>query len=96
MTAEEWLADLFESDAAATDYFERHPPYSEVGLGLPVKPWWPALSECWREGAEPPASWPPQARGAWADAYALLQALHEQFKTARGGAGHGPKKAKRK
>lgn len=81
--AERWLADLFQSDKTADDYFTRHPLYTEVAAGVPVRPWWPPLSEVWIEGVRPPSTWPKGGGKAWAEAHVFLQAAHQQYLATR-------------
>mgnify|MGYP001244431514 CR=1 FL=1 len=84
MSAEQFLVRLFESDTSAADYYTRNPPYAGDSL-LGAKPWWPPLSEVWAQGEHCPY---PERRTAaalhWPEAWALLQELYQQYRSARG------------
>lgn len=69
--ARKWLDDLFACDLTAMDYYELFPPYHEVTLGIPVKPWWPPLCVVWEEGPTPVHWWRKPA--AWTAAYEFLE-----------------------
>lgn len=88
MNAEQarWLARLFAADVTAPDYFARFPLFEEVRLKLPgLRPYWPALAECWACGPTPPASWPAGNARGWLEARDYLARLHADYEAAKAG-----------
>jgi len=77
----ELLQTLFEADTEAPDYFDTAPDYDlNQALGWP--PWFPLASECWAS-PEPTSTWPGD-RSVWLEARARLEALHAEYRQARG------------
>lgn len=79
------LMDMFEADRKmpAAKWYSAFPQYKlhgEVG----AKPWWPPLSHVWRHQGEPPRHEPPHRVQHWSDAWALLERLYADYRTAAG------------
>jgi len=84
--AHAWLAGLFAADTNAPDFYARFPLYAEVALKLPgLRPYWPALSECWACGPTPPATWPAVNARGWLEASEYLAQLRAEYEAAKAG-----------
>lgn len=76
-TPEAYLRRLFETDRADPEFFTKNPPDYKFHSRLGAKPWWPPLAVVWHSGEKCPER--RSGRTGWADAWALLQSLHEQY-----------------
>lgn len=83
MTAEEYLAALFESDGLDDEEFHRRfPAYGEWDAGLPgLEIHWNPLSWVWRLRNDPPA-WMVARRDDWNETLQFLQRLHDKYRSA--------------
>jgi hypothetical protein len=78
-----YLAQMFEADRQAPDYYERFKMYGPETKALGLMPNWPPLSSVWKDQGKPPSWAHLEYRESTAEAWALLQHLHSEYLKAK-------------